>query len=1282
MKHQLVPGKLNKDLSPNKYPNDNVFELRNFRIIANDSQQALSISNEKGTRFICDIPSIRNVSLNASQGLFQVLLNNSVVQNLSYTLNELFDLPDLSNLKLLKFCEIRDELYVFTYEGSYIQIWKLVNEQLQLIYYNDFNFSDNFPIRKIIGHYENDSIKKIYFTDFNNYFRFINIAATDVVNTPISQIDAFPDVTFTKPKYVETVLGGNFKPGFVQYAYNLYDLNGAESKIAPLSEMFTVAKNFSGGEANEIINKAFKIRIDNINEKFKLINVYRLYYATEESLPEVSLIIEENINDSIFEFIDDNNLSQSSTTLENILLIGSDPFKCKDFEVKDNSMFPVNIAYDKYDVDFDARAYSFDNTSQALIQDNTKPDITVTSLNQTIDEEHDCINPTLKTNVGDTNYDKYQYQFDGTTFGAEGPNVKLEFVTKTFKPDSNAALGYSTPNGQSNVRVDSFKNKSLKRDEVYRYFIRFKNNKGQSSFVKWIADIKTPNQDLFPLTSEVNDEVFFKSIGIKTTLKNAPSNATSWEILREVRNKDDRTIITQGVINTMIFAPANDNASGAPAYSGRLQASAFTRTLHNNSNFKEFGRTFKDQENLKNLELISTVGENYTQFSQICQLHSPEINEDVDLSQGNFINIVGGIENYSTAFYVTSKSDDGSGIGTNDNPVKGPNNEFLMTNAKSNSSILPIQDSIDIIRYTGLRKGGTLSVNNITKIPVLGDPSFSDNDVSANNGSLNSYDNGAGITEYHNTSYINAKYSNNTSKKFKNNTNKNITFNISYYGIPNESLEDRIGNNITKTSIGKFIIADYKRVLTNQYGGNTYEAKQKNRPVVVSDLNDINTSTTEFYNGDTYLGFWNHISKEASSTPDKLDDFTSKEVLFLPIESNINLDLRYDEENFREVELKKIFTKFEDYKEPLDVYNKQKQYEIGISKPLNYQELTKYDNRILASDIKINGEQKDSWLQYRENNYLDINGSYDSITGIYEDRDQLFVFQPEAICQLLINPRVQTQSQDNISIELGRGTKLYDYQYLTTSSGSVNQFGVIKTPYGLIYLDLLNKKISSLQGGEKPLSDINGLHSYLRKNLIQSDLIIDNPLKNTGVQMYYDNELKECYLSLLYSEAKNETITFSHLLNGFHTIYDYSFNHAINIQNNIYLVDSNLNKIYKTKEGLIGHYFGNYLNSKITFIVNPNYINNRFDNILFNTINNEKPSKIRVYNDHQDSNTVSPNIKRKFREWRVDIPREENSRNRIMSQYCYLTLEYLNTGNKFSMQDIIVSYQPRPASFV
>jgi hypothetical protein len=54
---------------------------------------------------------------------------------------------------------------------------------------------------------------------------------------------------------------------------------------------------------------------------------------------------------------------------------------------------------------------------------------------------------------------------------------------------SNCSNGYNYSNP-----VVSYALKSLKRDELYRYGIILYGKNGKKSAVKWICDIRTPNQ--------------------------------------------------------------------------------------------------------------------------------------------------------------------------------------------------------------------------------------------------------------------------------------------------------------------------------------------------------------------------------------------------------------------------------------------------------------------------------------------------------------------------------------------------------------------------------------------------------------------------------------------------------------------------------------------------------------------------------------------------------------------------------------------------------------------
>ena len=105
------------------------------------------------------------------------------------------------------------------------------------------------------------------------------------------------------------------------------------------------------------------------------------------------------------------------------------------------------------------------------------------------------------------------------------------------------------------------------RDEIYRFGIVFYNNKGIPSPVYWIGDIRMPstkdaasiNSVLYPFHTGVYSNAYGKNVeqmayamGVEFNIKNIPFEATSWEIVRCDRTESDRTVISQGILGSLI----------------------------------------------------------------------------------------------------------------------------------------------------------------------------------------------------------------------------------------------------------------------------------------------------------------------------------------------------------------------------------------------------------------------------------------------------------------------------------------------------------------------------------------------------------------------------------------------------------------------------------------------------------------------------------------------------------------------------------------------------------
>ena len=146
----------------------------------------------------------------------------------------------------------------------------------------------------------------------------------------------------------------------------------------------------------------------------------------------------------------------------------------------------------------------------------------------------------MQYNIRDKESNTYDYIFNTNTgFNKFGP------------------LNYSNPLLSNRFR-------SYQRDEIYRFGVVFYNEKGQSSPVSWIADIRMPtsssyNHRLFDqwgkIRYDVNNsdeqdlyQIVNYILGIQFNFRNLPSYIKQLEIVRAKREYSDRSIISQGII--------------------------------------------------------------------------------------------------------------------------------------------------------------------------------------------------------------------------------------------------------------------------------------------------------------------------------------------------------------------------------------------------------------------------------------------------------------------------------------------------------------------------------------------------------------------------------------------------------------------------------------------------------------------------------------------------------------------------------------------------------------
>lgn len=491
---------------------------------------------------------------------------------------------------------------------------------INLLYYNpNLYFKKQWPI-EALGRYESIGIQRVYWTDYNNFFRSLNIADPNLVDLPVGLIDIFPDVIFTQP-LIKTVSGGGILTGGTyQIAYKLITADGKETLVSPPSNIVHIvsdpetsgSSNLYNGDPTPInTGKAISVSIDVTNyQDFYKIEFLSIYKSSATAAPIVSSIEQVTIPTSSSVTILYTGAETSAYDVELFDFTTKNyQFKTpKTITQKDGSLVIANIKESLISVqDLLAPGETFSAKTRryrrfgGITEPPFPPGTPTNDLNNAFNTEYNSDahwNSTWHTNS------QYRYKSDGARLGGEGPNISYTFHLEEFTLDATSPfdIGNTTvpnvPDAPHNLN-DSYGNyanttfpnyaspfmsgllRGYKRGESYRFGIVFYTKKGEASFVEYIGDIKFPDISevdsvvnasgtrYFPLSMENTTLVTTEgyAMGIKFDIDFSSclgllDQIESYQIVRLKREVADSRRISQGIIRNFYYNPILDPPGG------------------------------------------------------------------------------------------------------------------------------------------------------------------------------------------------------------------------------------------------------------------------------------------------------------------------------------------------------------------------------------------------------------------------------------------------------------------------------------------------------------------------------------------------------------------------------------------------------------------------------------------------------------------------------------------------------------------------------------------------
>lgn len=458
--------------------------------------------------------------------------------------------------------------------------------------------------------------------------------------------------------------------------------------------------------------------------------------------------------------------------------------------------------------------------------------------------------------------------------------------------------------------------------------------------------------------------------------------------------------------------------------------------------------------------------------------------------------------------------------------------------------------------------------------------------------------------------------------------------------------------------------------------------------ISIEPNNDIDIKGVE---GDHYFMRYDCLKTYPRSTED-INQIV--EILSFMCETRINLDGRYDRNRGLTDNTTITDTNFNLINQS---YTQSNNFFTFTSLNEDIDNLDKFSNLINWTKDKVSGEEVDAWTNITMASTADAEGVCGKISKIVNFNDNLYSFQEHGIAQIGYNEKTALSTEAGIPLEIANSGKFSGMNYLTKEVGCQNKWSISMSKNGVFFIDDSRQELLTLPELTS-LSTVNGFDAFLIKQLTDSEHFKPwTPFNTTNFISYYDKLGNDIfYINKDYCLAWNEQSK------SFTSFYSYN---NIPLMANVgthllmwdinsplqftikgysqqssrtqYIIRSSNSPIWAAREDESNYckFFGDTKPYWMTIVCDGqtdkgsafpadkvfNNIEYRADiyNLDGTNTNYSKPvfNKQQVWNGYQDSQECNLDGIRKFNTWRVQLPRNAGTRDRIRNPFCYIKLK-------------------------
>lgn len=491
------------------------------------------------------------------------------------------------------------------------------------------------------------------------------------------------------------------------------------------------------------------------------------------------------------------------------------------------------------------------------------------------------------------------------------------------------------------------------------------------------------------------------------------------------------------------------------------------------------------------------------------------------------------------------------------------------------------------------------------------------------------------------------------------------------YGISQQELVFSANNPLADTLdvendqylfIGE-IYKDYgEGAADTRYGGISLSAVKNNRFIAAGPQYNISSLTGNIIfgnQGDTYFQRWDCLRTKpySSDSANNVIDITS-----VMLETHINLDGRTDLQRGI-TELASINTA--QFGMLNNVYSQMNNFSVShdIDDEFN---TDSYRSAVTWTLQKNDMTDTDEWTHVTLASTMKLDADKGICRAIRRFQNTLVAFQDRAISEILFNSRTQLTTHDGVPVEIGNSGKVDGKRYITNKYGCLNKWSIVEGKAALYFVDNINKAFCSFNGNVDNLSSKLGFSVWFKNGNSTEPW---RPDRFNNVVSFYDRLHSDVYL--VRANADNPelpALVYNEVLGRFTSFFNYS---DVPMMANVEdcFVSFRNNNLWMQNGGAYGNFFGTQYPFSVQYRITPNPFGDKiWTNVEYRAdfyrvledgedkypvesdftddVGIYQPDEtfdhMRFWNEYQTTPTNEdylPKIEKKFRVWRVIIPR-------------------------------------------